>query len=154
MTNVLKKALLILSAMVACLICPTVSGQEKQNSRQEKQSGCRDHQSLWRDAQGKPVRLSSIELEKRRIHCEAPKLPGQWCGKGQIMFLVVINAEGKIECAESLTEFHPWIKPNAMDALKKWTFKPVEVDGKPIAALGIVFVDVSWDSSPTQCRGK
>jgi hypothetical protein len=24
-----------------------------------------------------------------------------------------------------------------MDALKKWTFKPVEVDGKPIAALGI-----------------
>jgi hypothetical protein len=115
---------------VACLICSTVSGQEKQ-------SGCRDHQSLWRDARGEPVRLSSKELKNRRISCETPKLLGQWCGKGQMMFQVVINAEGKIECAEAITKFHPWIKPHAMDALKKWTFKPVEVDGKPIAALGI-----------------
>jgi len=42
----------------------------------------------------------------------------------------------------------------ALDALKKWTFKPVEVDGKPIAALGIAVVDVSWDSAPEQCRIK
>jgi hypothetical protein len=147
MTNVLKKALLLLPAIVACLICPIVSGQEKQ-------SDCRYHESLWSDARGEPVRLSSKELKKRRIHCEAPKLPGQWCGKGQIMYLVVINADGKIECAEALTEFHPWVKPHALDALKKWTFKPVKVGGKPIAALGTVFVDISWDSAPDQCRSK
>ena len=70
------------------------------------------------------------------------------------MFLVVINAEGKIECAEALTEFHPWVKPDALDALKKWTFEPVKVDGKPIAALGIAAVDVSWDSAASQCRSK
>ena len=98
--------------------------------------------------------MSSKELMKRRIHCEAPKLPGQWCGKGQITFQVVINAEGKIECAEALTEFHPWTKPHALEALKKWTFNPVEVDGKPIAVLGIVIVDVSWDSASDQCRSK
>jgi hypothetical protein len=150
MTNFLKKALLLLPAIVACLISSTVSGQEKQ-------SVCRNHQSLWRDAQGKPVRLIGAELMKRRIHCEAPKLPGLWCGKGQIMFLVVINAEGKIECAEALRmplADIPDIKQLALDALKKWAFKPVEVDGKPIAALGIVFVDVSWDSAPGQCRSK
>jgi len=147
MTKALKKTLLLLSAIVICLLCSIVFGQEKQNS-------CRDHQSLWRDARGEPVRLSSKELMKRRIHCEAPKLPGQWCGKGKIMFLVVINAEGEIECAEALNEFHPWVKPHALEALKKWTFKPVEVDGKPIAALGTVFVDVSWDSAPGQCRRK
>src|SRR5262245_24719588 len=129
MTNALKKTLLLLSAIVICLLCSIVFGQDKQN-------GCRDHQSLWRNARGEPVRLSSKEVMKRRIHCEAPKLSGQWCGKGKIMFLVVINAEGGIECAEALNEFHPWVKPHALEALKKWTFKPVEVDRKPIAALG------------------
>src|SRR5262245_48633084 len=147
MTNVLKKTLLLFPAIVICLLCSIVSGQDKQN-------GCRDHQSLWRDDRGKPFRLAGRELEKRRIHCETPKLPGLWCGKGQIMFQVVINAEGKIECAEALTKFHPWITPYALDALKKWTFKPVEVDGKPIAALGVAAVDVSWDSAPGQCRSK
>ena len=146
MTNALKKTLLLLPAVLTCLICSVVLGQEKQ-------SVCRDHLSLWRDARGAPVRLSSKELKKRRIDCETPKLPGQWCGKGQIMFQVVINAEGKIECAEALNG-HPWIRLYALDALKKWTFKPVEVDGKPIAALGIAVVDVSWDSAPGQCRSK
>ena len=147
MTNVMKKVLLLLPAIVVCLICPIVSGQEKQ-------SVCRDHQSLWRDAQGKPYRLKGKELEERRIHCESPKLPGDWCGTGVIVFQVVINAEGKIECAESLNRNVPDIKQHALDALKKWTFKPVEVDGKPIAVLGFAAVDVSWDSTPEQCRIK
>jgi len=132
---------------VACLICSIVSAQDKQ-------SVCRDHQSLWRDAQGKPYRLKDRELEERRIHCEPPKLPGQWCGKGVIMFSVVINAEGKIECAEAFSKHSTDVKQLALDALKKWTFKPVEVDGKPIAFLGIAAVDVSWDSAPGQCRSK
>jgi Gram-negative bacterial TonB protein C-terminal len=147
MTNALKNTLLLMPAIVACLICSIVLGQEKQNS-------CRDHQPLWRDARGEPVRLSSKELMKRRIHCEATKLPGgNWCPKGQVMFLVVINAEGKVECAEAVNG-HPLVKPYALDALKKWTFKPVEVDGKSIAAPGIAVVDVSWDSGPSQCRSK
>jgi hypothetical protein len=145
MTRAPRKTLLILPVIVACLICSTVSGQEKQYA-------CRDHKSLWRDAQGNPIRLNSTQLKKRRIHCEAPKLPGQWCGKGQIMYQVVINEEGKVECAEALTTFHSWVKPNALDALKKWTFKPVKVDGKPIAVLGIAVVGVSWGSDT--CRSK
>src|SRR5215831_3413354 len=146
MTYFLKNTLLLLPAIVACLICQIVSGQEKQ-------SGCHNHQSLWRDAQGKPYRLKGKELEERLIHCEAPKLPGDWDGKGTIIFQVVINAEGKIECADIIRNI-PEVKQYALDALKKWTFKPVEVDGKPIAALGIVAVDVSWDSAPGQCHSK
>jgi hypothetical protein len=69
------------------------------------------------------------------------------------MYQVVINAEGKVECAEAMNG-HPLVKPFALDALKKWTFKLVEINGKPIAVLGIVFVDVSWDSGPDQCRVK
>src|SRR5262245_10036312 len=142
----MKKALLLLPAIVACLVCSIVLGQDKQN-------GCRDHQSLWRDAQGRPYRLKGKELEERRIHCEAPKLPGDWDGKGTIVFLVVINAEGKIECVDVIRDI-PEVKQYALNALKKWTFKPVEVDGKPIAALGIAVVDVSWDSDPDQCHRK
>ena len=73
------------------------------------------------------------------------------------MFQVVINAEGKIECADVFPGSRLGniedIKQLALDALKKWTFKPVEVDGKPIAVLGIAEVNVSWDS-PGQCRIK
>jgi hypothetical protein len=132
--------------ILTCLICSIVSGQENQ-------SRCRDHQSLWRDAQRKPYRMKGRELEERRINCEPPKLPGLLCGKGTIIFQVVINAEGKIECAEVIRDI-PGVKQYALDALKKWTFKPVEVDGKPIAALGIAEVDISWDSAPGQCRSK
>ena len=146
MTSVMKKALLLLPAIVACLVCSIVLGQDKQN-------GCRDHQSLWRDAQGRPYRLKGKELEERRIHCEAPKLPGDWDGKGTIVFLVVINAEGKIECVDVIRDI-PEVKQYALNALKKWTFKPVEVDGKPIAALGIAVVDVSWDCDSDQCHRK
>jgi TonB-like protein len=142
----MKKTLLLLPVIVACLICPIVSGQEKKFV-------CRDHQSLWRDAQGKPYRLSSTQLEKLRIHCEAPKLSGQWCGRGKIMYQVVINAEGRIECAEALNgDGLADVRQLALDALKKWTFKPVKVAGKPIAALGIAGVDVSWGSDT--CRSK
>jgi hypothetical protein len=151
MKNTLGKPLVLLPVIVACLICPIVSGQE---SGQEKKFVCRDHQALWRDAQGKPVILSSDELKKRRTRCEAPKLPGQWCGKGEVMFSVVINAEGKIECAEAFPRFPEDIKQLALFALRKWTFKPVEVDGKPIAVLGIATVNVSWDSAPGQCSRK
>jgi hypothetical protein len=132
--------------ILACLICSIVSGQEKR-------SGCRDHQSLWRDAQGKPYRMKGKELEERRIHCEGPKLPGDLCIKGTIIFQVVINAEGKIECAEVIRDI-PDVKQYALDALMKWTFKPVKVDGKPIAVLGIAAVNVSWDAPPDQCRSK
>jgi hypothetical protein len=111
MTNVMKKALLLLPAILACLICPIVSGQEKE-------SRCIDQQSLWRDAQGKPYRLKGKELEERRIHCEAPKPPGDWDGKGVIVFQVVINAEGKIECADVIRNI-PEVKQYALDALKK-----------------------------------
>src|SRR5262245_52160731 len=121
MTNAPRKSLLLSPVIMACLICPIVSGQEKKFV-------CRDHQSLWRDAQGKPYRLSSTQLEKRRIHCEPPKLPGLWCGKGQIMFSVVIDAEGQIECAEALNgDGLADVRQLALDALKKWTFKPVKV---------------------------
>jgi hypothetical protein len=147
MTRALRKALLLLSVIVACLICSTVSGQEKQFV-------CRDHPSLWRDAEGKPYRMKGRELEERRIHCEPPKLPGLWDGKGKIMYQVVINEEGKVECADFISRHVPEVEQLALDALKKWTFKPVEVDGKPIAVLGIAGVDVSWDSAPGQCRSK
>jgi|SRR5262245_2952624 len=146
MTDTLKKTLLFLPAIGICLLFSIVLGQEKQ-------SRCRDHQSLWRDAQGKPYRLMGKELEERRIHCERPKLQGNWHGKGVLVFQVVINTEGKIECADVIRDI-PEVKQYALDALKKWIFKPVEVDGKPIAALGIAVVDVSWDSDPGQCRSK
>ena len=144
MTYFLKNTLLLLPAIVACLICSIVS-------EREKQSVCRDHQSLRRDAQGKPFRLKEKELEERRIQCEAPKLPGDWDGKGTIIFQVVINAEGKIECVDIIRDI-PEVKQYALDALKKWTFKPVKVDGKPIAVLGIAVVGVSWGSDT--CRSK
>jgi hypothetical protein len=148
MKNTLKKTYLLLPAILACLICPTISGQEKQ-------SRCVDHPSLWRDAQGKSYRLKGRELEERRIHCEPPKLPGLWCGKGVMVFQVVISAEGKIECVDMIRNFPvAEVKKSALDALKKWTFKPVKFDGKSIAVLGLAVVDVSWDSAPGQCRSK
>lgn len=85
MTNALRKSLPLLPAIVAYLLCSTVSGQEKPFV-------CHKQESLWRDARGEPVRLSVTQLKKRRIHCEAPKLPGQWCGRGKIMYQVNVGA--------------------------------------------------------------
>jgi hypothetical protein len=50
---------------------------------------------------------------------------------------VVVDAEGKVECAVTLYG-HPLVKVASMRAAKQWTFKPFIKNGKPIAYAGFI----------------
>lgn len=110
-----------------------------------KETAC-THPQILLNKRGKPVRLSFKETQKRITHCEPVKLPGTLDVKGIMHLVVLIDPEGKVHCATPLHS-PPFMNQFAIDAVKKWQFKPMEYEGKRVAVYGLVAVRVSWDSS-------
>ena len=122
---------------------------------QSLQEPCFSHPDLLMDEKGKPMRVKAEELKKRVIHCEVPKLPGALDVQGLVHIHVLINPEGKVECAKAITTSgHPVAIKAAVEAAKKWTFKPLVIQGKPVAFLGVLGIVVSYDArvSEGQCK--
>jgi TonB family protein len=112
---------------------------------QQPQELCDNHPDLLLDEKGKPLRVKTSELMKRVIHCEIPKLPGNVCAKGNVIVRVLITPEGKVECAKAI-HGHPLINKAALEAVKHWTFKPLVINNKPVAFLGLLSIYVSYDT--------
>jgi hypothetical protein len=91
---------------------------------QQPQGPCDSHPDLLLDEKGKPVRIKASELKKRIIHCDIPILPGDIDAKGTVIVQVLITPEGKVDCAKAI-HGHPIINSAAIEAVKKWTFKPI-----------------------------
>ena len=123
------------------VLVAALSGYAEQDSA--RQGDC-THPQILLDARGRAIRLSSKETQKRIIHCEPAKLLGNIDAKGIVLLSVLIDPDGKVQCATALIG-HPLMKKFAMDAVTKWRFKPVERLGKRGAVYGVVSVRVSWD---------
>ena len=102
------------------------------------------HSELLLDRRGKPVELNSKETQKRIVHCEKAK--STYEGKSIIPLRILIDLEGRVQCATALTG-HPILKKVAIDTVQKWRFKLMKKTGKYIAVYGLVSVRVSWDPS-------
>lgn len=111
----------------------------------EAASKCLDDARLLRDRNGKRKFLSSAEVRKHVTHCEVARLPGNWCGKGTIPVIILINPEGKVECAEELTTTETPVKGVAEQTALRWQFKPFQWEGQPRAVLAIIPINISWD---------
>ena len=91
------------------------------------------------------VRLTAKQARERIRYSEPPKIDGSICLKGKVLVLVVIGPDGLVQCASALTG-HPYARQVAVQAVQKWRFDPVVVDGIAVAAFGTVSVDCSWNS--------
>ena len=91
-----------------------------------------------RDNSGDAICLTTKEMRGRVDHIEPLKPSGLDKGlnlSGTVAIEVRFGPDGKVACARAL-EGHPIAIAAAMDAIRKWTFKPIELSGVPKAGCG------------------
>ena len=99
--------------------------------------------------------LETEELVKQSSHCVAPKMPAllrQARFQGGVIVRILVDPEGRVVCVKAI-KGHPLVVLAAVDAAKKWTFRPMTQRGRPVSFFGhLTFqFSASGDSAPTSC---
>jgi protein TonB len=83
------------------------------------------------------LRIGEAEAKRAATERVAPVYPitaRQLKVTGKVVIEAVVNDNGIVSEARPLTG-NPILTKPALEAVKKWKFKPFEVDGKPSAAV-------------------
>ena len=97
---------------------------------------CDSSLQILRNDKGEPMWLTSDQMKKRAMHKEdVSPLLKQADIKGAAVVDLLVDPSGKVACIKSLVG-HPIIRAEVERALKNWTFRPTDRDGKAIAYLG------------------
>ena len=67
--------------------------------------------------------------------------------QGAVHFRAVIGVDGSIQ-ELSVIDGHPLLAPAAIEAVKKWKYKPYLVDGKPVEVETTITVNFTLTGSP------
>jgi TonB family protein len=91
---------------------------------------------------------------KRVTHCVPPALPtgGTLRLKSTVTVEIKISSEGKVETAR-LIQGHPLLHQAVIEAVRKWTFKPMIVRGKALRVVGTLKFVLSTLEGPTRNPG-
>lgn len=100
------------------------------------------------------VWLTQRRLMKRVIHCVPPQLPtgGKLRLKSNVTAEIKIAADGEVEAAR-IIQGHPLLYQAVIDAVRKWTFKPMLVRGKAFRVVGRLRFFLSTLDGPTKKQG-
>jgi TonB family protein len=93
-------------------------------------------------AQTSAIRVSPDEAAKHLVSSPKPTYPPlaeQARIQGNVIFEIRIDESGKTAVIR-LFRGHPMLAPAAIDAVKKWTYQPFEVNGNPTAVKTFVMV--------------
>jgi TonB family protein len=86
---------------------------------------------------GAPIyRISGKVKPPQPTSTPDPDYPAQARGKhlrGTTVLWVTIGADGKVGDVKVARSFEPVLDQSAMDAVKKWKFRPAKLEGKPVA---------------------
>jgi TonB family protein len=90
-----------------------------------------------------PTRVSSSEAKTHLVQQVDPATPplAKAVKVGGIVKLEVTISESGDVAAVKIISGHPMLVPSAIDAAKKWKYKPFEKDGKPIQVITEVELD-------------
>jgi TonB family protein len=90
------------------------------------------------------TRLKPDELKARIISCAAPHLAGNMDASGTVFVEIVVDNDGRVQCARPITG-EPIISRPALEAVKKWRFTPLRVNGSSQPFAGFLPVYVGWN---------
>ena len=117
---------------------------------------CKTKLPLYVDKDNKPIWLDSKQLKEIAIHCEVPQIPTlaqRMRIGGRIVLEVLVNPSGNMECIKVMSGY-PLLEGAAIEAAKKWRFKPLMMHGKTLAFCGILEFHIATeksDHSPDPC---
>jgi len=84
----------------------------------------------------------------RVVSTVEPVYPALAIGSGTIVLAVSIDAAGEIQDVKVVKDTGGF-KPQSLDAIGQWKFKPAKLNGKPIPSVLPVAFSFSW---PIACR--
>lgn len=91
---------------------------------------------LLHESPGKTKLFTSDEMKAKATYKEDISGPiMQWDIKGTATVDVLVAPNGHVVCTKSLYG-HPMIRKSVEDALRKWKFSAVEIDGRHVAYVG------------------
>ncbi len=146
--NCCKRVLIVGAASIFMLLGTWLSPERSfgQSATQSVYSikgwSCVKGKDYLRDNQGRPVWLNSSALLERVIDKQPVKRPallGKNNLQGDVIVQVLINKDGKVECARGV-KGHPLAISSAIDSVPKWVFKPYAVNNEPKSILGILTI--------------
>jgi TonB family protein len=95
----------------------------------------------------KLVRLNSMP-ESKILHKELPAYPVDAADhriQGVVKISVLIGADGRVERTR-LISGHPLLTPGAMQAARRWTFEPTEVQGHAVRVITQISIPFDLDA--------
>jgi TonB family protein len=99
--------------------------------------------------------LETEELVRQSSHCAPPRFPAlghQARIQGVVSLTILVDREGKVTCAKLITG-HPLLVESALEAARKWTFRPMTQRGRPVSFFGHLDFQFSLDreTMPAPC---
>jgi TonB family protein len=91
------------------------------------------------------VRVSEKDSQRllvKKVPPDYPEVARQARVQGAVVLRAVINKSGNIE-EISLVSGHPMLAPAAIEAVKKWKYKPYLLNGEPVTVETQIIVDFS-----------
>jgi len=128
-------SLLVLTLATSFTVAQTVMSDVQPNG---SKALCTTQQSVYADGRGKPIWFETDSLLKRTTHCTAPKMPDMARSlrvEGYVSVEILVNDTGKVSCVR-LVNGHPMFASSAINAAKRWTFRPMKQDGKAVWFYG------------------
>jgi TonB family protein len=140
--------------LLALFLCLMPFGFVQENE-QMPELPCRTESPTYSDDGNKPIVLDSKTMNDRATYCE----PLKWTGverlsiSGSVALLILAGTDGNVECIKVLSG-HPLLTGSAIEAAKKWKFKPMKENEKARAFYGMLifhFSTGSSDHAPDRC---
>jgi protein TonB len=98
-------------------------------------------------------RSSPEEVEERIFHMTSaitppvliekvqpryPRLDSQLGFQGRVILLIIIEKDGTVQHAKVLRSVNVRIDKAALDAVKRWTYRPARLNGRPVRMTQVV----------------
>jgi outer membrane biosynthesis protein TonB len=78
----------------------------------------------------RPIRLASGVMARNLLHQEEPKYPENLDASGTVVMVTVIDNQGKVVNVKPFSGPEV-LRSAAVDAVRKWTYKPYILNGSP-----------------------
>ncbi len=134
-----KLTIQIIILLLMPVVCLAQSNEEKCSWRKAP--------DLLRDEKGKPIAISSSELEHRFISGEKPKYPSSCRCQGYVQVLLHIDAKGEVACFQIISG-HPLFKHPVAEVIKNWRFIPYQTESGNKSFVAILSYNFNLDAQP------
>jgi hypothetical protein len=124
------------------IVCLSLASISSGFAYQESNLPCGEPANLQRDKRGKPLWYSSEQMKKRTESRVLPTAPLLHM-RGQVVVVLLVNAEGEVVCAKSMNR-HPLAVKLLEERVSRLRFKPVKSKGAPVSTYGLLTLYVEY----------